>query len=324
MTDITLAELCIVACLRSLSQQWRNRRHRRWPCPAACRRPCQADPQPGTDDDRRRGLSGRTAGAAGAARYDDRKKAGHLPFSRFFDSASGPAAATRWSRRRRLTALARSTCRQLGGTHQQPKTQMLGVRGFPGNTIYHPNSFFFPAHGPRVFVEGEVDMVSGVGYNPAKRVPGGNYSGVDLRFIVTNLCVMDFGGLANAVRVVSLHPGVTFDEVQAATGFALVNAVDGRDRPADGGGAGDHRQLDPHNIRAASSRTIPPARRAADLMDDLVEPKAVDRLRNRRARALRSGDGVAWITMNRPGLQQCPERADDLCAGRCLQARDQR
>jgi glutaconate CoA-transferase subunit B len=140
---------------------------------------------------------------------------------------------------------------------------MLGVRGFPGNTIYHPNSFFFPSHTTRVFVEGEVDMVSGVGYNPAKRVPGGNYSGVDLRFIVTNLCVMDFGGEANAVRVVSLHPGVTFDDVQAVTGFALVNAVAGETPLPTAEQLEIINQLDPHNIRASVIKDNPPATKAA-------------------------------------------------------------
>jgi hypothetical protein len=77
-------------------------------------------------------------------------------------------------------------------------------------------------------------MVSGVGYNPAKRVPGGNYSGVDLRQIVTNLCVMDFGGPGHAVRVVSLHPGVTFAEVQEATGFELIDAVASAKPPCRG------------------------------------------------------------------------------------------
>jgi glutaconate CoA-transferase subunit B len=193
--------------------------------------------------------------------YEDRKKAGHLPFSRFFDSAV-------WTGRRhamvtptQIDRFGQINLSQLGGTHRQPKTQMLGVRGFPGNTIYHPNSFFFPAHTTRVFVEGEVDMVSGVGYNPAKRVPGGNYSGVDLRCIVTNLCVMDFGGEANAVRVVSLHPGVSFDEVQAATGFALVNAVTSETAMPTAEQLEIISGLDPHNIRAGVIKDNPPARR---------------------------------------------------------------
>ena len=138
---------------------------------------------------------------------------------------------------------------------------MLGVRGFPGNTIYHPNSFFFPAHSARVFVPGAVDMVSGVGNNPAKRVAGGNYSGVDLRRIVTNLCVMDFGGENRAVRVISPHPGVTFEQVQEATGFALEKG-DLIETPLP---CAEQLEiiaaLDPHNIRASVIKDTPPARR---------------------------------------------------------------
>ncbi|GGC06931.1 putative CoA-transferase subunit beta [Novosphingobium endophyticum] len=190
--------------------------------------------------------------------------AGYLPFSRFFDSAV-------WTGGRRhamvtptqIDRFGQTNLSQLGGTHRQPKTQMLGVRGFPGNSIYHANSMFIPAHSKRVFVEGEVDMVSSAGYNPAKRIAGGNYSGIDLRAIVTNLCVMDFGGPDNAIRVVSLHPGVTIDEVQEATGFALLDAVE-RETPLPGKDALDViARLDPHNIRASVIRDNPPAVRAA-------------------------------------------------------------
>lgn len=195
--------------------------------------------------------------------YDDRKPSGYLPFSRFFDSAV-------WTGRRhamvtptQIDRFGQINLSQLGGTHQQPKTQMLGVRGFPGNTIYHPNSFFFPSHSPRVFVEGEVDMVSGVGYNPAKRVAGGNYSGVDLRVIVTNLCVMDFGGADHAIRVVSLHPGVSFDEVQATTGFALEKGDLAETAMPTEEQLAIIAQLDPHGIRAGVIKDNPPATRNA-------------------------------------------------------------
>ena len=198
----------------------------------------------------------------GPRNYDDRKKAGYLPFSRFFDSAV-------WTGRRhamvtptQIDRYGQINLSQLGGTHKQPKTQMLGVRGFPGNTIYHPNSFFFPSHTTRVFVEGDVDMVSGVGYNPAKRVAGGNYSGVALRKIITNLCVMDFGGTDNAIRVVSLHPGVTFEEVQAATGFPLEKGDLTETPLPDAEALAIIAQLDPHNIRAGVIKDNPPAQRA--------------------------------------------------------------
>jgi len=192
------------------------------------------------------------------------KFAGHLPFSRFFDAAV-------WTGRRhamvtptQIDRFGQTNLSALGGTHKQPKVQMLGVRGFPGNSIYHANSMFIPAHSKRVFVEGEVDMVSSAGYNPAKRIPGGNYSGIDLRRIVTNLCVMDFGGPDHAIRVISLHPGVGFDDVQEATGFALVKADDVAETPLPS--ADDLaiiKRLDPHNFRAAVVKDNPPARRAA-------------------------------------------------------------
>jgi glutaconate CoA-transferase, subunit B len=195
--------------------------------------------------------------------YDKRKAAGHLPFSRFFDAAV-------WTGRRhamvtptQLDRFGQINLSYMGGTYRQPKTQMLGVRGFPGNTIYHPNSFFFPSHTARVFVAGEVDMVSGVGYNPAKRIPGGNFSAVDLRKIVTNLCVMDFGGPDHAIRVTSLHPGVSFAEVQEATGFDLIDAVAGETPVPTDEQLAIIASLDPHGIRAGAIKDNPPARRAA-------------------------------------------------------------
>ncbi|MDQ3790906.1 MAG: CoA-transferase, partial [Actinomycetota bacterium] len=44
----------------------------------------------------------------------------------------------------------------------------------------------------------------------------------DVYRVVTNLCVLDFGGPNHAMRVVSVHPGVTVDEVVEQTGFPLV------------------------------------------------------------------------------------------------------
>lgn len=108
------------------------------------------------------------------------------------------------------------------GDHAKPKIAMLGARGFPGNKAHHPNSFFFPNHNKRAFVAGEVDYVCSPGYNPARYLDGKPHKYLELRLIVTNLCVMDFGGPDHAIRVVSLHPGVTFEEVQDNTGFELV------------------------------------------------------------------------------------------------------
>lgn len=195
--------------------------------------------------------------------YDDRKAAGYLPFSRFFDAAVWTGKRHAMVSPSQIDRFGQMNISYLGGTHDRPKVQMLGARGFPGNSIYHINSMFVPAHSKRVFVEGEVDMVSSVGYNPARRIPGANYDFVDLRLIVTDLCVMDFGGRDNAIRVVSLHPGVTFDAVQEATGFALEKAAEMQETPAP-----TEEQLaiiarmDPHNWRAAVIKDNPAGRRS--------------------------------------------------------------
>lgn len=192
--------------------------------------------------------------------YDDRKPTGYLPFSRFFDSAV-------WTGRRhamvtptQIDRFGQTNLSALGGTHDQPKTQMLGARGFPGNGIYHPNSMFIPMHSNRVFVDGEVDRISSPGYNPARRIAGGNYSGLNLHRIITNLCVMDFAGPDYGVRVIALHPGVTFAQVQDNTGFALVDAVAGETPLPSEEQLAIIRQLDPHNFRDFVIKGNPPAR----------------------------------------------------------------
>jgi acyl CoA:acetate/3-ketoacid CoA transferase beta subunit len=98
------------------------------------------------------------------------------------------------------------------GDFRQPKNQLLGVRGAPGNTVNHPTSYWVPNHSTRVFVD-KVDMVSGVGTDRGQDV--------EVRCVVTNLCVLDLQGPGSSMRLVSVHPGVTVDEVQQATGFAL-------------------------------------------------------------------------------------------------------
>jgi acyl CoA:acetate/3-ketoacid CoA transferase beta subunit len=97
------------------------------------------------------------------------------------------------------------------GDWKRPKAQLLGVRGAPGNTVNHPVSYWIPRHSPRVFTE-HVDMVCGVGYDRGAR---------ELRVVVTNLAVLDFGTPERVMRLRSVHPGVEVADVVAATGFPL-------------------------------------------------------------------------------------------------------
>jgi acyl CoA:acetate/3-ketoacid CoA transferase beta subunit len=133
------------------------------------------------------------------------------------------------------------------GPFQQPKNQLLGVRGAPGNTVSHPTSYWVPNHSTRVFVR-SVDMVSGVGTDRGVDVP--------LRRVITNLGVFDLAGPAGTMRLLSVHPGVSVEEVQAATGFDLhVDDVVESRLPTDEELRLIRDVLDPKNLR---DKEVPP------------------------------------------------------------------
>ena len=176
----------------------------------------------------------------------------HMGFGRIFDNV--------WGGRRhamvgptQVDRYGQGNISMIGPDHRKPRVQMLGVRGFPGNSINHANSFFVPNHGTKVFVEGEVDMVASVGYNPARLARGWRLDDIDIRLIVTNLCVMDFGGPARQVRLCSLHAGVTAGQVQQATGFPLHVPSVVPTTPAPSAGQLELlARLDPHGLRASA------------------------------------------------------------------------
>lgn len=190
------------------------------------------------------------------------RHSGWMPYGRVFDSVwSGrrhamvtPVQVDRWAQGN-IAAL---------GDLKKPKVQLLGVRGFPGNSISHRNSMFLPSHTRRTFIEGEVDVVASVGFSDRRWPAGVRPLPVDIGIVVTNLCVMDFKGPDHAARVVALHPGVTFEEVQAETGFPLIRA----DHVRMSAAPSDEqlaiiRRLDPTGIRASVIKGNPPGLRAA-------------------------------------------------------------
>jgi glutaconate CoA-transferase subunit B len=175
-----------------------------------------------------------------------------MGFSRIFDNV--------WGGKRhamvgptQIDRFGQANISMVGADYDKPKSMMLGVRGFPGNSINHANSFFVPNHSPKVLVAGEVDMVASVGYNPARLARGWSLDDIDIRFIFTNLCVLDFGGPAHQVRLVSLHPGVTVAQVQEATGFPLHLPESIAETPAPTvAQMALLARLDPHNLRASA------------------------------------------------------------------------
>ncbi|MFI9624208.1 CoA-transferase subunit beta [Streptomyces sp. NPDC052042] len=112
------------------------------------------------------------------------------------------------------------------GDWHRPHRQLLGVRGAPVNSINNPVSYWVPRHSPRVFVE-RVDMVCGVGYDRAAAAGPPALRHHRVRRVVTDLAVLDFATPDHSMRLASLHPGVTVEQVRAATGFALAVADGG-------------------------------------------------------------------------------------------------
>lgn len=175
-----------------------------------------------------------------------------MGFSRIFDNVwggrrhamVGPTQIDRYGQ-------ANISC--IGADYRRPKAQMLGVRGFPGNSINHANSFFVPSHNTKVFVAGEVDMVASIGYNPARLPKGYSFVDIDIRQVITNLCILDFGGPEKQMRIRSLHPGVSVDDVVANTGFPLCipDQIPVTAAP-DAQQLALLATLDPHNVRATA------------------------------------------------------------------------
>ena len=112
-----------------------------------------------------------------------------MPYRRVFDVV--------WSGRRNLIMMASQIDRTGNqnisaiGPWAQPKAQLVGVRGAPGNTVNHTTSYWVPNHSTRSFVE-QVDVVSGVGYARAAAAGPSATRFHEIRFVVSNLGVFDF------------------------------------------------------------------------------------------------------------------------------------
>ena len=114
----------------------------------------------------------------------------------------------------------------IGENYHRPRVRLPGTAGLAdmcsiGKELYYRS----PNHSPRSLVE-KVDYISGAGY-----LNGGDEReqlglGGGPQAVITNLAVMDFHPESKRMRLQSVHPGVTVEKVQAATGFDLLMASD--------------------------------------------------------------------------------------------------
>jgi glutaconate CoA-transferase subunit B len=136
------------------------------------------------------------------------------------------------------------------GRGERPDVRLVGPILIPEHlALFGREIVMIPRHDPRTFVE-RVDHVSGAGF------PGGRAGrerlglpGAGPVLIVTPLCMFAFDE-AGEIHVASLHPGVTADQVQAATGFALAidDDVPVTAAPEPGELEVLRRDVDPHGL----------------------------------------------------------------------------
>ena len=148
---------------------------------------------------------------------------GYIPFPRVFDVLQ---AGTRHvvMGANQIDKYGNQNLSAFGDDVQKPKRQMFGLRGAPANTINHATSYWVGKHSTRSFPE-KVDIVCGIGYD---RYEEGDPA---FRFhhipkIVTNLGVFDFGGPGRTMRALTLHPGVTAEEVAENTSFEIAGLAE--------------------------------------------------------------------------------------------------
>lgn len=105
------------------------------------------------------------------------------------------------------------------GDWERPKAQLIGARGIPDDLWGCKRlNYHIRTHSPKVFVD-KVDFRCslGTGHDASASAIAPAAPGT----VVTDLGVFDFTGPGGTMQICSLHPGVTFDEVQDRTGFDL-------------------------------------------------------------------------------------------------------
>lgn len=107
----------------------------------------------------------------------------------------------------------------IGDDYHRPKVRLPGTAGLAdlcalGKQLY----YWITDHSPRSLVK-DVDYISGAGYLDGgdTRERAGLTAGPQA--VITNLAVMDFEPESRHMRLKSVHPGVSVDEVLSATGF---------------------------------------------------------------------------------------------------------
>src|SRR5919198_1464031 len=110
----------------------------------------------------------------------------------------------------------------LGADYARPKVRFPGSGGANDLASLCWRILVVTNHDRRRFVE-KLDFLTTPGYltGPGAREAAGLPPGTGPYRVITDLAVLGYDEQTKRMKVLSLHPGVTLDQVRAATGFAL-------------------------------------------------------------------------------------------------------
>lgn len=111
----------------------------------------------------------------------------------------------------------------VGQDYARPRLRLPGAGGIPDVTVYSSQVYMYvPRHSRAVFVP-RLDWCSGLGHSPERRRGSGP------RYLISDLGQFDWAN--GRMRLVSHHPGVNIERIQAKTGFPLEIAPDVHETP---------------------------------------------------------------------------------------------
>jgi glutaconate CoA-transferase, subunit B len=110
----------------------------------------------------------------------------------------------------------------IGPDPARPKVRLPGSGGANDLASFCWRTLVVTQHDPRRFVD-KLDFVTTPGYltGPGAREAAGLPRGAGPYRVITDLAVLGYHPETKRMRVLSLHPGITAERVQQATGFPL-------------------------------------------------------------------------------------------------------
>jgi len=118
------------------------------------------------------------------------------------------------------------------GNYKKPATRLPGAGGAPEIASCAKEVVLVLKQSPRAFVQ-KLDFLTSVGYldgGEARKKLG--LPGKGPVAVVTDLCIMKPDETTKELTVVQLHPGVTREQVQKATGWEIKFAMNVKETPA--------------------------------------------------------------------------------------------